>query len=130
MEAKSATAHLDASQAGCSHQAEVHTLPNGLRVVVLEDHSAPVVALQTWVHFGSADEGPAVAGIAHVFEHMLFKGTEKRAVGEIAGLMKRLLRGSSSCLLAVASRALMIAGRVSLGSMASCSMSKTGTIWR
>lgn len=57
--------------------AEVHTLANGLQVVLLEDHSAPVVALQAWVRFGSADEEPAVAGIAHVFEHMLFKGSKR-----------------------------------------------------
>jgi zinc protease len=69
-------------------QATEHILANGLRVVLLEDHSAPVVALQTWVHFGSADEAPAVAGIAHVFEHMLFKGTERFPHGEIAALIE------------------------------------------
>lgn len=65
-----------------------HTLDNGLHIVLLEDHSAPVVALQTWVRFGSADEDPAVAGIAHVFEHMLFKGTERFPHGEIAALIE------------------------------------------
>jgi zinc protease len=65
-----------------------HTLANGLQIVLLEDHSAPVVALQTWIRFGSADEDPAVAGIAHVFEHMLFKGTERFPHGEIAGLIE------------------------------------------
>ncbi|MFQ5699613.1 MAG: M16 family metallopeptidase [Myxococcota bacterium] len=60
------------------------TLQNGLEVMLLEDHSAPVVALNVWVHVGSADERPSEAGMAHVFEHMLFKGTERRAVGEIA----------------------------------------------
>ena len=69
-------------------RANVHTLDNGLQVVLLEDHSAPVVALQTWVRFGSADEDPAVAGIAHVFEHMLFKGTERFPNGEIAALIE------------------------------------------
>ncbi len=68
--------------------AEVHTLRNGFQVVVLEDHSAPVVALQTWVRFGSADEEPRDAGIAHVFEHMLFKGTTRFPHGEIAGLIE------------------------------------------
>jgi zinc protease len=47
-----------------------------------------VVALQTWVHFGSADEALDVAGIAHVFEHMLFKGTERFPHGEIAALIE------------------------------------------
>lgn len=69
-------------------RAEVHTLNNGLQVVLLEDHSAPVVALQTWVRFGSADEDLDVAGIAHVFEHMLFKGTERFPHGEIAALIE------------------------------------------
>ncbi|MEE8303606.1 MAG: pitrilysin family protein, partial [Candidatus Tectomicrobia bacterium] len=69
-------------------QAQLHTLANGLQVVLLEDHSAPVVAMQTWVRFGSADEAPSVAGIAHVFEHMLFKGTERFPNGEIAALIE------------------------------------------
>ncbi len=69
-------------------QADVRTLSSGLCVVLLEDHHAPVVAMQTWVRFGSADEGPVVAGIAHVFEHMLFKGTERFPNGEIAGLIE------------------------------------------
>jgi len=69
-------------------KADVCTLPNGLCVVLLEDHHAPVVAMQTWVRFGSADEGPVVAGIAHVFEHMLFKGTERFPNGEIASLIE------------------------------------------
>jgi zinc protease len=60
------------------------TLDNGLKVVLLEDHSAPVVALNIWVRVGSADELEDEAGMAHVFEHMLFKGTERREVGEIA----------------------------------------------
>ena len=60
------------------------TLDNGLKVVLVEDHSAPVVALNVWVRTGSADEYESESGMAHVFEHMLFKGTEQRAVGEIA----------------------------------------------
>jgi zinc protease len=60
------------------------TLKNGLTVILEEDHSAPVAAFQMWVRVGSADENENEAGIAHVFEHMLFKGTEKRGVGDIA----------------------------------------------
>jgi zinc protease len=59
-------------------------LENGLEVVLEENHAAPVVAFQAWVKVGSADEPPELAGIAHVFEHMLFKGTRKRGVGQIA----------------------------------------------
>jgi zinc protease len=61
-----------------------HTLDNGLRIVLEERRTAPVVAFQMWVQVGSADETPAEAGLAHVHEHMLFKGTERRGVGEIA----------------------------------------------
>ncbi|HOX42133.1 MAG TPA: pitrilysin family protein [Myxococcota bacterium] len=59
-------------------------LPNGMTILVVESHSAPVVAAQVWVQVGSADEGPEEAGLAHLHEHMLFKGTDKRGVGEIA----------------------------------------------
>lgn len=55
------------------------TLPNGLTVIVREDHSAPVVAAQAWCRAGSVDEGRWLgAGLSHVLEHMLFKGTTKR----------------------------------------------------
>lgn len=60
------------------------TLPNGLEVILVEDHSAPVVALNVWVRVGSGDERDEQWGMAHVHEHMLFKGTERRGVGEIA----------------------------------------------
>ncbi|MBI4639230.1 MAG: insulinase family protein [Candidatus Tectomicrobia bacterium] len=59
-------------------------LGNGLTLVLLEDHATPVVALQVWVNVGSADESDDEAGISHLHEHMLFKGTAKRGVGEIA----------------------------------------------
>src|SRR5687767_1357227 len=52
-------------------------LANGLKVILFESHAAPVVAFQAWVGVGSADETAEEAGIAHVFEHMLFKGTEQ-----------------------------------------------------
>lgn len=60
-------------------------LENGMTVILEEDHSARVVAFQMFVRVGGADEDDKEAGIAHVFEHMLFKGTEKRKVGQIAG---------------------------------------------
>ena len=60
-------------------------LDNGMTVILEENHSARVVAFQMFVRVGGADENEKEAGIAHVFEHMLFKGTEKRKVGQIAG---------------------------------------------
>ena len=59
-------------------------LEHGLHVILKEDHFSPVVAFQMWVKVGSVDESPDEAGLAHVMEHMLFKGTERRGVGEIA----------------------------------------------
>ena len=46
-----------------------HTLPNGLTLLVEENHAAPVVAIQVWMRVGSADEGPDEAGIAHLALH-------------------------------------------------------------
>jgi zinc protease len=60
------------------------TLGNGMKIILAENHAAPVVAFQAWVGVGSADEEAGNYGIAHVFEHMLFKGTARRGVGEIA----------------------------------------------
>ncbi len=52
-------------------------LDNGLRVVSLEDHSTPIVAVQLWYHVGSKDEQPDRQGFAHMFEHMMFRGTDR-----------------------------------------------------
>jgi zinc protease len=52
------------------------TLPNGLEIYTVEDHSAPIVAVQVWYHVGSKDDPPGRSGFAHLFEHMMFKGNE------------------------------------------------------
>ena len=59
-------------------------LENGLKVILQEDRTTPVVALQIWVKTGSADEKDDEAGMCHFIEHMIFKGTERRKVGEMA----------------------------------------------
>jgi zinc protease len=66
---------------------EIHweVLSNGLRVLLCEAHRAPVAEFQIWAQAGSADEGPDESGLAHFHEHMLFKGTARRGVGEVAG---------------------------------------------
>ena len=66
--------------------ANVHrtTLPNGLTVLIQEDHSAPVVAIVTYVKAGYFDETDVENGLAHALEHMFFKGTQRRGVGDIA----------------------------------------------
>lgn len=59
-------------------------LESGLTVIVKEVHSAPIAAVDIWVGTGAKNEHPEEAGISHFFEHMLFKGTVRRKVGEIA----------------------------------------------
>jgi zinc protease len=55
---------------------ELFKLPNGLTVVLLEDHSTPIVHAQLWYHVGSKDERPGRTGFAHLFEHLMFKGSK------------------------------------------------------
>ncbi|MDR0827763.1 MAG: insulinase family protein [Desulfovibrio sp.] len=62
----------------------LRVLSNGLRVLVLPDHRFPLVSLRLYVHAGSAYENPEEAGISHMLEHMVFKGTEKRPHGQAA----------------------------------------------
>ena len=69
--------------------AQTSTLPNGLRVVVLEDHSAPVVNVQVWYHVGSKDERPGRTGFAHLFEHLMFKGSKNVRAEEHTALVAR-----------------------------------------
>ena len=63
-------------------------LKNGLSVLLIEDHKAPVVSVQMWVNTGSADEKKGEEGISHFIEHLVFKGTEKFGVGQIASLVE------------------------------------------
>ncbi len=53
-----------------------HVLPNGLTLIIHEDHKAPVVAVNIWYHVGSKDELPGRTGFAHLFEHLMFNGSE------------------------------------------------------
>src|SRR3954462_3159049 len=57
-------------------QYDISTLPNGLTLVLSEDHSTPIVHLQLWYHVGSKNERPGRTGFAHLFEHMMFKGSK------------------------------------------------------
>jgi zinc protease len=52
-----------------------HVLANGLEVILLENHSVPAINLQIWYHVGSKDERPGRTGFAHLFEHLMFKGS-------------------------------------------------------
>src|SRR3954465_12522320 len=65
------------------------TLPNGLRVIVHEDHKAPVVAVSIWYHIGSKEEPGGKAGFAHLFEHLMFYGSEN-APGSFFGRLESI----------------------------------------
>src|SRR5471032_2572927 len=58
------------------------TLPNGLRVILHEDHSVPMVTVNMWYHVGSARELPKRTGFAHLFEHLMFMGSGHVKPGE------------------------------------------------
>ncbi len=72
--------------AGCSQTHET-TLPNGLRVIVKEDHRSPVVVSQIWYRIGAQDEPDGSTGISHVLEHMMFKGTQKLKPNEFSRII-------------------------------------------
>ena len=68
---------------------ETYMLPNGLRVVLSQDHATPVVAVNLWYHVGSANERVGRTGFAHLFEHMLFQGSAQVAANEHFELVQR-----------------------------------------
>jgi zinc protease len=74
---------------GFPASAQVHefVLDNGLKLLVKEDHRAPVVVSQVWYKVGSSYETDGTTGISHVLEHMMFKGTEKYAEGEFSRII-------------------------------------------
>src|SRR6185437_3636583 len=66
-----------------------HTLANGMKILVKEDRRAPVVASMVWYRAGSMDEVTGTTGVAHVLEHMMFKGTSHLAPGEFSKTIAR-----------------------------------------
>ncbi len=67
---------------------ETFTLPNGLQVLLHEDHSVPVVAVNIWYHVGSGDERVGRTGFAHLFEHIMFMGSQHVPTGEFDKLLE------------------------------------------
>ncbi|MEZ4656175.1 MAG: insulinase family protein [Caldilineaceae bacterium] len=67
-----------------------YTLANGLRVILAEDHSAPVVAVDTWFRVGGADDPANRSGFAHLFEHMMFEGSDHVANGQWDKLLEAI----------------------------------------
>lgn len=67
---------------------EKYTLPNGLQVILYEDHSTPIVGVNVWYHVGSKNERPGRTGFAHLFEHMMFQGSKHWDRDYFAPLLK------------------------------------------
>ncbi len=80
---------IQAPAAAALFHPKVHTLANGMEVVVIEDHRAPVVTHMVWYKLGAADEPPGKSGIAHFLEHLMFKGTPKVASGQFSKIIAR-----------------------------------------
>ena len=75
-----------------------HTLANGLDVIVHEAHQVPIVAVNVWYHVGSKNERPGRTGFAHLFEHLMFEGSEHHPGGYFPPLQQAgaLLNGSTN----------------------------------
>ncbi|MBA3892588.1 MAG: insulinase family protein [Gemmatimonadales bacterium] len=80
---------LEAQSAPIDIPFERHVLPNGLTLIIHEDHKAPIVAVNVWYHVGSKNERPGRTGFAHLFEHLMFNGSENND-GEYFGPLYRV----------------------------------------
>lgn len=78
------------TQAATTAPTHEFTLDNGLKVIVREDHRAPVVVSQLWYKAGSSYETPGSTGLAHALEHMMFKGSSKLGPGESSRILRQL----------------------------------------
>ncbi len=72
-----------------SSEIKEHLLPNGLKIVTIENHKSPVVTFQVWYKVGSLNEITGKTGISHMLEHMMFKGTTKYGKGEFSRIVAR-----------------------------------------
>ena len=80
----------DAFAAASATRASEFKLANGMQVIVIPDHRAPVITHMVWYRVGAADEMRGTSGIAHFLEHLMFKSTEKIPVGEFSKIVGRL----------------------------------------
>ena len=79
-----ALAGFSRAETGLKDNVSTFRLDNGMEIVVIEDHRAPVVVHMVWYRAGSADEKPGVSGVAHFLEHLLFKATDHMKAGELS----------------------------------------------
>ena len=75
------------STSAWAQQVHEFKLDNGMKVLVKEDHRAPVVVSQVWYKVGSSDEYGGITGVSHVLEHMMFKGTQRHPAGEFSRII-------------------------------------------
>ncbi len=78
-----------AAEKPSSERAKAFKLENGLEVVVIPDHRAPVVTQMIWYKVGAADEPPGASGLAHFLEHLMFKGTDTIPSGQFSKIVAR-----------------------------------------
>ncbi len=76
------------SEAGLKEQVFETTLPNGLKVILLENHKAPLITFQVWYRVGSRNEEWGRTGLSHMLEHMMFKGTKKVGPEEFSRIIQ------------------------------------------
>ena len=84
------TVGASAQSASNGPQISDFILPNGLELVVIPDHRAPVVTHMIWYKVGAADETPGKSGLAHFLEHLMFKGTAKNPAGTFSQVVARI----------------------------------------
>ena len=77
------------SFASFTENLKVDTLKNGLKIITIEDHKDPVITFQIWYRVGGRDEIPGKTGLAHLTEHMMFKGSKKYKKGEVSRLVAK-----------------------------------------
>jgi len=70
-------------------QVQEYTLSNGMKALIVEEHKAPVITVQIWYKVGSRNEVMGRAGLSHMLEHMMFKGTQKYGKGEFSKIIKK-----------------------------------------
>jgi zinc protease len=75
---------------------EKYTLPNGLEVILLEDHKTPIVFVSVWYHVGSGDETWGKSGFAHLFEHMMFQGTKNTGEDQHFNILGKIGAGAQN----------------------------------
>ncbi len=75
------------NQAGAADRTHEYKLDNGLKLIVAEDHRAPVAVVQVWYRVGSSFEYDGITGVSHALEHMMFKGTEKIPSGKFSEIV-------------------------------------------